>query len=110
MKPTLLEKRFAMQVARRLFNRPGGAYDTPVALCPYCRQLCDAEWVDIGVGMQQCSPYHCDACGALQIGPHDKPGRELTAAEHETGWYAPHWYVDGKKFLDTVTQTFEISR
>lgn len=28
----------------------------------------DADWVDVGVGLVQCGPFHCDACGASQIG------------------------------------------
>lgn len=55
--------------------------------CPYCNAVCDADFVDNGVGMQQCGPYHCD-CGASEIGIHDEP-RELTAQEEKTGWYAP---------------------
>lgn len=56
--------------------------------CPYCGFLCDADFVDIGVGWQQCGPYHCEKCGASQIGGYDEP-RELTKEEKETGWYNP---------------------
>jgi hypothetical protein len=38
--------------------------------------------------MQQCGPYHCEQCGASEIGPYDKE-RELTAQERDAGWYAP---------------------
>ena len=27
--------------------------------CPKCGSKCEAEFVDIGVGEQQCTPYHC---------------------------------------------------
>ena len=60
----------------------------PTEPCPYCGAICRADFVDIGVGMMQCGPYHCEDCGASQIGPHDKE-RPLSAAEQHTGWYAP---------------------
>jgi hypothetical protein len=59
----------------------------PFAACPYCGEDCEADFVDVEVGMVQVSPYAC-ACGAVQIGPHDEP-RELTDEERRTGWYAP---------------------
>ena len=60
----------------------------PKERCPYCGALCCADFVDIGVGMQQCGPYHCEACGASEIGPYDDP-RTLTEVEEDKGWYAP---------------------
>lgn len=60
----------------------------PTENCPYCDTVCRADFVDVGVGMQQCGPYHCDDCGASEIGIYDKP-RELTPAETKAGWYAP---------------------
>ncbi|MCA1066369.1 hypothetical protein LCL98_23545 [Rossellomorea aquimaris] len=45
------------------------AYDTPSRPCPYCQNQTDADWVDNGVGMVQCGPYHCHDCGASEIGP-----------------------------------------
>jgi hypothetical protein len=60
----------------------------PVEKCPYCGAHCRADFVDIGVGMQQCGPYHCDNCGASEIGPFDDE-RVLTEAEKKSGWYAP---------------------
>lgn len=57
-------------------------------LCPYCGHEADAEFVDIGVGMQQCTPYGCPNCHAVEIGPHDEP-KELTENEKRTGWYEP---------------------
>lgn len=60
----------------------------PTEPCPYCDCRCRADFVDIGVGFTQCGPYHCEQCGASEIGPNDKP-RELTAAEQKCGWYAP---------------------
>lgn len=61
----------------------------PTQNCPYCGTVCRADFVDIGVGYQQCGPYHCEECFALQIGPHDKE-RTLSKNEEGTGWYEPH--------------------
>lgn len=60
----------------------------PTEACPYCGAICRADFVDIDVGFQQCGPYHCDNCFAVQIGAYDEP-RELTADEERTRWYAP---------------------
>lgn len=60
----------------------------PTENCPYCKTVCRADFVDIGVGFQQCGPYHCEACGASEIGPNDDE-RPLTADERAAGWYAP---------------------
>jgi len=46
-----------------------GAYDTPSQSCPYCTEEMEADWVDVGVGMVQCGPYHCYSCNASEIGP-----------------------------------------
>jgi hypothetical protein len=61
----------------------------PKERCPYCLALCCADFVDIGVGYTQCGPYHCEACGASEIGPYDDP-RPLTKEEEDKGWYAPN--------------------
>lgn len=61
-------------------------YETPDATCPYCGARCQAEFVDIGVGMVQCEPYCCEKCGAIEIGPTTTPDRPLTADEERTGW------------------------
>lgn len=60
----------------------------PTEACPYCNTICRADFVDIGVGMQQCGPYHCENCRASEIGPYDIE-RPLTENEERTGWYAP---------------------
>lgn len=60
----------------------------PKERCPYCRALCCADFVDVGVGYTQCGPYHCERCGASEIGPFDDE-RPLTDRERDTGWYAP---------------------
>lgn len=61
----------------------------PIEACPYCDSMCDADWVDVGVGYVQCGPFHCQQCGASEIGGHDEP-RELSDREKSTGWYAPN--------------------
>ena len=60
----------------------------PTEPCPYCGTVCRADFVDVGVGMTQCGPYHCESCGASQIGPYDEE-RPLTDDEKRTGWYGP---------------------
>lgn len=60
----------------------------PTRKCPYCGSVCDADFVDIGVGYTQCGPFHCDQCGASEIGPYDEE-RPLSEQEKKTGWYAP---------------------
>lgn len=63
-------------------------YNEP-AQCPYCQNdKCYADFVDVGIGMQQCGPYYCDNCGACQIGPHDTE-TELSENEKRTHWYEP---------------------
>lgn len=57
--------------------------------CPYCETVCHADWVDVGPGMVQCGPFHCDNCHASEIGPYDNP-RPLSVDEERTGWYAPN--------------------
>jgi len=61
----------------------------PTEPCPYCQTPCRADFVDIGVGFQQCGPYHCDVCGASEIGPNDEK-RPLSDDEKRTGWYGPN--------------------
>lgn len=50
------------------------AYNTPSCNCPYCNSVCEADWVDVGVGMVQCGPYYCTNCGASEIGQFDDIG------------------------------------
>lgn len=70
-------------------ERGRGPYDTPPTTCPYCGdQGCEADFVDIGIGMQQCGPYHCDKCGATEIGPeYSKIEDRLSDEEKRVGWY-----------------------
>lgn len=61
-------------------------YETPSEECPYCGANCTAEFVDIGVGMQQAGPYVCDECHAIEAGPFDARTEDVDA---NTGWYPP---------------------
>jgi len=76
-------------------------YDTPTHPCPYCHKPCEADWVDNGVGMQQCGPYHCFACGASEIGPEMK-FEELT---DENGWYVMGDVINHHDFTDIELKT-----
>ncbi len=60
----------------------------PTESCPYCETICRADFVDVGVGMTQCGPFHCESCRATEIGPYDEV-RPLSDDEKRTGWYAP---------------------
>lgn len=43
-------------------------YEEPLKECPYCERDMYTDWVDVGVGIVQCAPYHCTNCGASEIG------------------------------------------
>lgn len=58
---------------------------TPIYIeCPYCHEKFEenCEYVDIGVGMQQCSPNYCPKCGACEIGMSGNG----TPEERLVGW------------------------
>jgi hypothetical protein len=72
-------------MAYHLYNEP-----EPKEACPYCQSEMIADWVDVGIAMQQCGPYHCFNCGASEIGPEKaNPGFKDTVTEEElnTGFY-----------------------
>ena len=55
--------------------------------CPWCGSAnVDAEFVDIGVGFQQVTPYRCGDCDALQLGPDSDNATDI---ERRVAWYAP---------------------
>lgn len=62
-------------------------YDPPIYGCPYCGFPCSADYVDVGVGMQQCGPYFCQACKACQHHPEDSEPTD--DAGIITGWHLP---------------------
>lgn len=87
-------------------NIRGSVWDEPEEPCPYCGAMCEADFVNIGVGMQQCGPYHCEECGASEIGPEGSEGR--SAEEKKTGWYkggmiSPHANTVGGVIVDHET-------
>lgn len=64
------------------------AYETPPTDCPYCGAECEADWCDVGVGMVQCGPYHCEKCLASEAGPYDDY-QSRKDYDPEFGWYLP---------------------
>lgn len=55
--------------------------------CPYCGSenvTCDT--VDIGVGYQQCGPYGCDVCHAVEISSAAE-AETATEEERKIGWF-----------------------
>jgi hypothetical protein len=64
------------------------AYSTYTETCPWCKtEGCEADWVDIGIGLQQCGPFVCPNCEATSIGAFDK--KIATEEEAKAGWYKP---------------------
>ena len=59
--------------------------------CPYCGYEMACDEVDIGVGYQQCGPYGCESCHAVEITGRWplRPEFEVTLDEDEkrTGVY-----------------------
>ena len=54
--------------------------------CPYCGGETDAEYVDIGVGEEQVTPFMCGSCLAMQLNPyHDNA--KATDEERRVGWW-----------------------
>lgn len=65
-----------------------GAYETPPTECPYCGNECEADWCDVGVGMVQCGPYHCEKCSASEAGSYcETDSRD--DYDREFGWFKP---------------------
>lgn len=56
--------------------------------CPFCKfEQCEADWVHNGVALVQCGPFHCDKCGATEMGPEVRDESRLTEEERSAGWY-----------------------
>jgi len=51
--------------------------------------MCSAEFVDVGVGMAQVSPYVCEVCHAVEASPHTDEFLSRPDYDPETGWYRP---------------------
>jgi hypothetical protein len=60
----------------------------PKEPCPYCGESCCADFCDVGVGMTQVGPYHCEKCGASEAGPHENANGRPDY-DSATGWYLP---------------------
>ena len=62
-------------------------------ICPICTNECiEGEYVDIGVGMQKCSPDFCDSCWWYELGFYEEP--ILTDSQFKKCWelqVAPKW-------------------
>jgi len=55
--------------------------------CPFCDSTrVDAEYVDIGVGFQQVTPYTCLDCDSQQMNPYHDNSR-ATEEERRFGWW-----------------------
>jgi sarcosine oxidase delta subunit len=55
--------------------------------CPFCDSTrVDAEFVDVGVGMQQVTPYQCGDCLAQQFNPYSD-NSAATDEERKVGWW-----------------------
>jgi hypothetical protein len=54
--------------------------------CGWCgSENLTCEFVDIGVGQQQVTPYECISCGATEMGPNDF---EADEEDKRRGWFA----------------------
>src|SRR5690554_3276836 len=60
----------------------------PKRPCLYCNARCHADFCDVGVGMVQVGPYHCESCGASEAGPHENYA-DRDDYDRDTGWYRP---------------------
>lgn len=63
-----------------------GPYEIPEVNCPYCGTPCEAEYVDVGVGLVQVTPHGCHNCHAVEGGPYDDHRDDY---DPSTGWYKP---------------------
>lgn len=57
--------------------------------CPYCNTPCEADMVDIGVGLAQSGPYSCQNCGAFQASGEELFAKGLKGHELRTKWNLP---------------------
>jgi len=56
--------------------------------CPWCgSKSVSAEFVDIGVGYQQVTPYQCEDCWASQLNPYNGDFERASAYERKIGWW-----------------------
>lgn len=69
--------------------------------CPACGGTLYCEYVDIGVGMQQVTPYECGDCGWQQPGPKEI-AMECLARRILHLAQLPHDPLDGPRDLAEV--------
>lgn len=70
------------------------AYETPDEPCPYCGEMCPADFCDVGVGMVQVGPYVCLNCGASESSPYNDDAFKRPDYDPKTGWYLPNSPLD----------------
>ncbi len=59
--------------------------------CGWCgSENLSCEYVDIGIGRQQVTPYECISCGAVEMSPDHftNPDAEVDPEDRRRGWYA----------------------
>lgn len=56
--------------------------------CRWCNEATHAEYVDVGVGLLQCTGGECYHCGGRELGPYMTDG-PLSEVEMATGWLGP---------------------
>lgn len=60
--------------------------------CPFCKsENIDAEFIDIGIGHQQATPYECIDCGASQMNPYSNIS-SASKEEIDVGWYKGEYW------------------
>lgn len=83
-------------------------FGPPKEPCPYCGAEMECDIVDVGVGSVQCGPYHCERCGASEIGPEgEEEWFQATDEEKQTGFYrsrhSPYANTIDGKLIDHKT-------
>lgn len=78
--------------------------------CPYCNSECEADWVDVEVGYIQCGPYHCDNCGASEIGPYDNLGFDRNLFHEHMKKYYHFEKLENGKFKTWMEKPFIVPK
>ena len=63
-------------------------------VCPYCNGYVECEYVDIGVGLQQSTPYQCVECQSAQMYSDSSEKKKYSEAERWFGWVLHPSYPD----------------
>lgn len=82
--------------------------------CGWCEsEDIDCDYVDIGVGWVQCTPYTCGFCGAIQMSGNELWGeKQGTEEEREIGWWKSPWFDqipldELPKYAISIEEVFE---